>query len=83
MTNEPKKEHEVRIHIDRKPYESPNPTTGAALYVLGKVQAGYELFKEVHGDREDEPIANNASIVHLKEDEHFYSAQVTLNPGAA
>ena len=21
-------EHEVRIHIDRQPYESPDPTTG-------------------------------------------------------
>ncbi len=27
-------EHHVRIHIDQKPYESPNPTTGAALYGL-------------------------------------------------
>lgn len=80
--SEAKKEHEVRIHIDRKPYESPNPTTGAALYLLGKVQVGYELFKEVRGDREDEPIANDGSTIHVKEDEHFYSAQVTLNPGA-
>jgi hypothetical protein len=23
--------HQVRIHIDQKPYESPNPTTGEAL----------------------------------------------------
>ncbi len=76
------KEKEVRIHIDRKPYESPNPTTGAALYVLGKVQKDYELFREVHGDEEDEPIANSDAEVRLKEDEHFYSAQVDLNPGA-
>jgi hypothetical protein len=80
--SEEKKEHKVRIHIDRKPHESPDPTTGAALYVLGKVQSGYELFKEVRGDHEDEPIANDGSVIHLKEDEHFYSAQVTLNPGA-
>ena len=26
--------HEVRIHIDQKPHESPNPTTGEALYKL-------------------------------------------------
>ena len=28
------------IHIDQKPYESPNPTTGEALYKLGHVQPG-------------------------------------------
>jgi len=76
------KKHETRIHIDRKPYESPNPTTGAALYILGKVATGYELFREVRGDKEDEPVSNDNKEVHLKEDEHFYSAQVTLNPGA-
>ena len=38
--------HQVRIHIDRRPYESPQVTTHAALYVLGKVPAGYELFLE-------------------------------------
>jgi hypothetical protein len=30
--------HQVRIHIDQKPHESPNPTTGEALYKLGHVQ---------------------------------------------
>jgi hypothetical protein len=74
--------HEVRIHIDRKPYQSPNPATGAALYALGHVPTGYELFREVRGDQEDEPVANGSDTIHLKEDQHFYSAQVTLNPGA-
>lgn len=73
--------HEVRIHIDRKPYMSPRVTTHAALYVLGHVPAGYELFREVKGDHEDQPIPNDQSQIHLTEDEHFYSAQVTLNPG--
>jgi hypothetical protein len=73
---------EVRIHIDRKPQMSPRVTTHAALYVLGQVANGYELFREVRGDREDEPIPNNQTEIHLKEDQHFYSAQVTLNPGA-
>jgi len=81
--SEAKKEHEVRIHIDRKPYDSPTPTKHSALYVVGKVQAGYELFKEVQGDHEDDPIPNDDGTIHLKEDQHFYSAQVTLNPGAA
>ena len=71
-----KDEHrEVRIHIDRHPYESPHPTTGAALYVLGKVHAGHRLFREVQGDEEDEPVYNDGEKVHLKEDEHFYSEE--------
>jgi len=73
--------HEVRIHIDRKPYMAPRVTTHAALYSLGHVPAGYELFLEVRGDQEDEPIPNNQGETHLHEDQHFYSAQVTLNPG--
>ena len=47
-------EHEdgskVKIFIDENAYHSPNPTTGAALYVLGSVQPGMELFREVAGD---------------------------------
>jgi hypothetical protein len=65
--------HEVRIHINRQPYESPNPTTGAALYALGQIGAHQELFKEIGGDREDELIPNDGTKVHLKQDEHFYS----------
>lgn len=66
-------EHEVRIHIDRQPYESPDPTTGAGLYVLGKIGALRELFREVDGDREDEVVPNDATPLYLKKDEHFYS----------
>jgi hypothetical protein len=66
-------EKRVRIHIDQKPYESPNPTTGEALYALGHVQAGLVLYREVRGDREDPPIKNGPETVHLKEDEHFHS----------
>lgn len=65
--------HEVRIHIDRQPFESPDPTTGAALYVLGKLGAHRELFREVDGDREDELVPNDAAPTRLKKDEHFYS----------
>jgi hypothetical protein len=81
MSEHDEKKHLVRIHIDRKPYESPAVTTHAALYVLGKVPAGYELFLEVQGDEEDQPIPNDNGEIKLKEDQHFYSAQVTLNPG--
>jgi Multiubiquitin len=62
-----------RIHIDQKPYESPNPTTGEALYILGRVQPGLELYREVSGDKEDAPVPNGPEAIHLKEDEHFHS----------
>jgi hypothetical protein len=71
----------VTIHIDKEKYESPNPTTGAALYVLGKVAAGYDLFEEVPGPGDDLPIPNDATPVALKNGAHFYSAKQTLNPG--
>jgi hypothetical protein len=64
---------EVRIHIDQKSHESPNPTTGEALYKLGNVAPGLELYREVSGDREDPPIPHGTETVHLKEDEHFHS----------
>lgn len=75
------KHPEVHIQIDRKPLVSPNPTTGAALYILGTVQSGYELFRESHGHGDDESIKNSTDPVELKEGDHFYSAQTDLNPG--
>jgi len=71
----------VTIHIDKERYESPNPTTGAALYVLGKVTGGYDLFEEVPGPGDDVLIANDATPVTVKNGAHFYSAKQTLNPG--
>ncbi len=65
--------HLVRIHIDREAYESPNSTTGEALYELGQVAKHRELFREVGGDREDEFISRDAEKVQLNEDAHFYS----------
>lgn len=73
---------EVHITIDRKKYESPNPTTGHALYLLGNVQAGYDLFRETHGPGDDQMIPNNNDVIELHEGDKFYSAQSTLNPGA-
>src|SRR5664279_637502 len=75
---EHEQKHEVRIHIDQHKYESPNPTTGAAIYMLGKVTAGLELYREVSGDREDRAIENGPEILHLKEDEHFHSGPRTI-----
>jgi hypothetical protein len=67
--------HEVKIFIDQNSYHSPNPTTGAALYVLGNVRPGMELFREVTGDREDSEVDNGTESVHLKQDEHFHSGK--------
>ena len=72
--------HLVRIHIDRHPYESPRDTIHSALYQLAGIAAGYELFLEVQGNEEDLPIPNDDGAIQLKQDMHFYSAQVTLNP---
>src|SRR5436189_210808 len=66
-------EHQVRIHIDQHRYESPNQTTGAALYTLGRIGANLELYREVTGDREDKPIDDSPEIIHLREDDHFHS----------
>jgi len=70
--------HEVRIHIDEKPYESRNPTTGEALYKLGHVSPGHDLFCEVTGAREDPVVENDAEPIHLREDEHFHSSPAQL-----
>ena len=76
MTANQETEHQVRIHIDRKPYQSPNPTTGAALYELGHVPPSQELFREVQGDHEDVLVPNDGTEIHLERDEHFYSEKV-------
>ena len=66
--------HQIRIHIDQHPFESPNPTPGTALYLLANIAPELVLFKEVGGDREDTPIPKDETLVHLTEDEHFHSA---------
>ena len=71
----------VRIHIDQQRYESPNPTTGEALYQLGKVAAGLDLYRETGGNREDQPVWDASDEIHLREDEHFHSGpakQITV-----
>lgn len=74
--------HDVEISIDRKHYKSPNPTTGAALYTLANVPAGYDLWREVCGQGDDELVPNDDAKIPLTPHEKFYSAQRTLNPGA-
>ena len=77
------KQDEVTIQIEKKEYKSPNPTTGAALYTLGGVAAGYDLWLEAPpGKGDDERINNDATPVTLKNGAHFYLAQSSLNPGS-
>lgn len=72
----------VTIHIDKEKHESPDPTTGAALYILGHIDpALYDLWKKVPGKDDDELIENNSTPIDLKNGDHFYSAQKNLNPG--
>lgn len=63
----------IRIHINRQKYESLSPTTGKSLYELGGIGPHDELFEEVGGDHEDNLIQRDDKLIHLKEDEHFYS----------
>lgn len=65
----------TRIHIDRRPYESPNPTTGADLHELAHIPLGHDLFRVVRGNSEDELVAKSRDAVHLTPDEHFYSEE--------
>jgi hypothetical protein len=65
----------LRIHIDEQAYESPNPTESDALYVLGHVKPGLELYQEVTGDQEDRPVPRSKEHIHLTQDEHFHSGE--------
>ena len=67
------RKNEVRIHIDQKQYESPNPTTGAALYLLGNVAEGLVLYRKAKGNEEDELIENDEGTIRLRNGEHFHS----------
>ena len=68
--------HLVRIHIDRMVTESPNPTTGEALYALADLPKHGNLFREVSGDQEDERIPRDETPIHLTLDQHFYGGKV-------
>jgi hypothetical protein len=68
--------HLVRIHINREALESPDPTTGDALYALAEIPAHQRLYREADGEKEDQPLPRDAEAVHLKKDEHFYSQKL-------
>jgi len=72
---------DVDIIIDREHLKTPAETTGSALYVLGKVQSGWTLYRETPGPREDERIPNDHSIIHIHEHAKFYSTPGKVTPG--
>jgi len=74
--NKAEEKREVRIHINRERYQAHTPTTGIALYELGSIPNTHELFREVRGDQEDALIPKRHELVHLSEDEHFYSEEL-------
>ncbi|MBY3201336.1 hypothetical protein HFO22_08955 [Rhizobium laguerreae] len=52
---------------------SPDPTTGKALYELGHIGERKDLYRERQGDREDELVPRDHTIIDLKQNDHFYS----------
>ncbi|WP_321795311.1 multiubiquitin domain-containing protein [Caballeronia sp. J97] len=68
--------HLTRVHINREPYKSPNPTSGEALYALADVGKNERLYREVGGDDEDERIPRDETPLHLPQDAHFYSQKM-------
>ena len=65
--------HEVRIHIDQKPYESPNPDHRRGALQARACAAGLRSFPRGKGDKEDPVVENDDEPIHLREDEHFHS----------
>jgi hypothetical protein len=76
MNQDVKHQHVVRIHIDQQLFESPTPTTGAALYRLAHVAPDLLLFKEARGHHEDSSIANDGVNVELQNGEHLRTGKL-------
>lgn len=68
--------HSLRIHINREVFESPNPTTGQALYRLADIPKQQDLYRADEGNDEDDRIPRDETEIHLTKDEHFYSQKV-------
>jgi len=74
---------EIPIVIDTRPYKAPRtPMTGAELKTLAGVAADYDLWFETPGPADDQKLSDGAPFA-IRQGNHFYSAQRTINPGAA
>jgi len=72
-------EHEKKIPIfinDTKYFVTKDQMTGAELKELAKIPIGNRLFKEIPGEKPDQPIADD-TVVELKAGDKFYD----LPPG--
>jgi Multiubiquitin len=67
--------HAVRILVNNEELQSHTPTTGRALYELAELGEDRELFHETN-DPKDALVRRDATEIHLKEDEHFYSEKI-------
>ena len=65
----------VRIRINGEDYDSPNPTTGAALYALGHLAESEHLLREVGADTEGRPIPNDETAVELNDGDRFHTPE--------
>lgn len=68
--------NKVKISIDSHRLNSPDPTTGEALYALAGIGPRKDLFREVDGEEVDQPIPRDGTVIDLVEDESFYSDRV-------
>lgn len=71
------------ITIDKKPYKVREPVTGLELYGLAAVGPEYDLYLEVRGRGDDILVPRTEKVFDLKPGDHLYTAQSSLNPGAA
>lgn len=70
---------EVTIHIDKQEFKVPSPQTGEQLRDLGNVGSDYDLWEEVPGGQDK--LIEPTDSVELKNGEHFFSVQKSINPG--
>lgn len=73
------KEHEKKFPIfinDTKYFASEEEMTGAELKELGEIPPGNRLYKEIPGDKPDQPIGDD-TVIKLKAGDKFYD----LPPG--
>lgn len=77
------KDHDklVPITIDKQHLKTPEHTTGKALYTLGNVPTGFDLFLDVKGPGSDQLIPNDDTKIEVKPGSHFYTVKQVLNPG--
>lgn len=73
QNNNSARESNIRIHIDRDPYNAQSPLTGIELYKLADISHHRDLFWVRGGNQEDQLIPRDDTEIHLKQDDHLYS----------